>query len=60
VVEPEPEEEFYPPDHHMHPSQLAADVPADAPADHPADDQADAQTELDLTTPRDDEARRAP
>ena len=26
------EEEFYPPDHHMHPSQRAADTPDDAPA----------------------------
>ena len=59
-VEPEPEEEFYPPDHHMHPSQRAADPSVDQPVDHQADQQADAQTELDLTTPRDEESRRAP
>ena len=51
LAEPEPEEEFYPPDHHMHPSQRAADTPAEAPAE---------QAELDLTTPREDDPRRAP
>jgi sec-independent protein translocase protein TatB len=53
--EPEPEEEFYPPDHHMHPAQRAADAPADQPAESPS-----GQAELDLTTPRDDESRPAP
>ena len=43
---PEPEEEFYPPDHHMHPSQQAP------PADNGG------QAELDLTTPPPD--TRAP
>jgi sec-independent protein translocase protein TatB len=47
----EPEEEFYPPDHHMHPSQQAADTPSEAPAE---------QAEFDLTTPREDDSRRAP
>jgi len=51
----EPEEEFYPPDHHMHPTQRAQDTPAD-PLPDP---QADSQTELDLTTPRGD-SRPAP
>jgi len=47
----EPEEEFYPPDHHMHPSQQAADTPEEAPP---------GQAELDLTNPRDDDSRPAP
>jgi len=51
----EPEEEFYPPDHHMHPSQRAADTPGDAPTEAPGE-----QTELDLTSPRDDDSRPAP
>ncbi|HEY6126291.1 MAG TPA: Sec-independent protein translocase protein TatB [Steroidobacteraceae bacterium] len=51
----EPEEEFYPPDHHMHPSQHV-----DTPAQPSPDPQADSQTELDLTTPRDDDSRRVP
>jgi hypothetical protein len=37
----QPEEEFYPPDHHMHSSQRES-------ADHPADG---TQAELELTTP---------
>jgi|SRR6185503_6016424 sec-independent protein translocase protein TatB len=40
---PEQEEEFYPPDHHMHSSNRAH---ADAPAD-----ESSPQTEFDLTTP---------
>ena len=51
----EPEEEFYPPDHHMHPSQRAAETPADEPAGSAGD-----QAELDLTSPRDDDSRTAP
>jgi len=52
----EPEEEFYPPDHHMHPSQRATDTPHDEPVAESAGDQA----ELDLTSPRDDDSRPAP
>jgi sec-independent protein translocase protein TatB len=52
----EPEEEFYPPDHHMHPSQLAAQTPVDAPADEATG----TQSELDLTSPRDEDSRPAP
>lgn len=52
----EPEEEFYPPDHHMHPSQRATDAPANEPVAESAGDQA----ELDLTSPRDDDSRPAP
>ncbi|HWN48200.1 MAG TPA: Sec-independent protein translocase protein TatB [Steroidobacteraceae bacterium] len=52
----EPEEEFYPPDHHMHPSQRAADTPDNEPVAESAGDQA----ELDLTSPRDDDSRPAP
>jgi sec-independent protein translocase protein TatB len=54
VVEPEPVEEFYPPDHHMHSSHQEA-APASVAPDAPS-----GQTELDLTTPRDDESRPAP
>jgi sec-independent protein translocase protein TatB len=55
VPEPEQEsdEEFYPPDHHMHAAQrttTASDVAADASG---------GQTELDLTTTRDDDPRAA-
>lgn len=46
---PEPEEEFYPPDHHMHPSQRQAIE--DAPA---------AQAELDLTPPAEDAGKNPP
>ena len=52
----EPEEEFYPPDHHMHPSQRATDTPGNEPVAESAGDQA----ELDLTSPRDDDSRPAP
>jgi sec-independent protein translocase protein TatB len=42
------EEEFYPPDHHMHPSNQAGQAPsAPAPVSEPG---AGSQTELDLTT----------
>jgi sec-independent protein translocase protein TatB len=44
------EEEFYPPDHHMHPSNRAAD--AVPPAAEPPSGEG-AQGELDLTTRRD-------
>jgi len=52
----EPEEEFYPPDHHMHPSQRAT-----ATTDNePVAESAGSQAELDLTSPRDDDSRPAP
>jgi Tat protein translocase TatB subunit len=50
TVEPEPEEEFYPPDHHMHSSNRGAAVSEAAPAPEAASGQA----ELDLSTPRDE------
>jgi len=56
VVEPEPPEEFYPPDHHMHSSHQDAAAP-DAPA---APDPASGQAELDLTAPRENDPRSAP
>jgi sec-independent protein translocase protein TatB len=46
----QPEEEFYPPDHHMHGSQHA-------PAAPPAGD-AGTQAELELTTPPADDGRK--
>jgi len=49
----QPEEEFYPPDHHAHPSHQGT-----APAATP--DPGDQQTELDLTTTRDDAPRQTP
>jgi sec-independent protein translocase protein TatB len=57
--EPEPEENFYPPDHHMHPSQRAAETPADAPAGSQTESPS-GQAEMDLTTPRDEDPRRTP
>jgi Tat protein translocase TatB subunit len=62
-VVPEPEEEFYPPDHHMHSSHReASDVesPAAAPEVAAAPETAGGQAELDLSTPRDDGSRSAP
>jgi len=57
----EPEEEFYPPDHHMHSSHLEeASAPSAAPETTPAPDPDNGQAELDLTSPRDDESRPAP
>ena len=60
----EPEEEFYPPDHHMHPSQRAAEThvetAAEAADETPAAESAGAQAELDLTSPRDEDPRPAP
>ena len=50
----EPEEEFYPPDHHMHPSQRAAE------ATPPAEEVAGAQGELDLNAAREDAGSKAP
>jgi Tat protein translocase TatB subunit len=44
----EPVEEFYPADHHMHPSNRAAEP------DPRAGDAPGGQAELDLTTPRED------
>ena len=52
----EPEEEFYPPDHHMHPSQRATATPDN----EPVAESAGGQAELDLTSPRDDDSRPAP
>ncbi len=46
----ETEEDFYPPDHHMHPSQREPDPPADAAATEATG----AQAEFDLTSPPDD------
>jgi sec-independent protein translocase protein TatB len=55
----ETDEDFYPPDHHMHPgNRAAAETPAGAPeqpapgAEPPSSPSA--QGELDLTTPRDE------
>ena len=56
----EPEEEFYPPDHHMHPSQRAVDSGSEAPADAAVDEATGTQSELDLTSPRDEDSRPAP
>jgi sec-independent protein translocase protein TatB len=54
----EPQEEFYPPDHHMHSSNRAkATDPAQVPPSPPEGGQ---QAELDLTTRRDDAPRGAP
>jgi len=52
VAEATPEEDFYPPDHHMHSSQRAA---PEAPSGDPG-----TQSELDLTSPRDGDSRPAP
>jgi sec-independent protein translocase protein TatB len=49
----EPEENFYPPDHHAHPSYQA-------PPATPAPDPGNTQTELDLTSSRDDAPRPQP
>ena len=54
---PEPEEDFYPPDHHMHPANRGHEAAAAAVT---PDATAGAQTELDRTTPPDDAARPAP
>jgi sec-independent protein translocase protein TatB len=51
----EPEENFYPPDHHMHPEQRAA-----APQAPETTPDTGGQTELDLTNTRDDASRPAP
>ena len=54
----ETEEDLYPPDHHMHPKNRAAQTPAGSPeqpaptTDTPSS--AGAQGELDLTSPRDE------
>jgi Tat protein translocase TatB subunit len=56
----EPEEEFYPPDHHMHPSQRAVDRGNEVPAEVAAVEATGTQSELDLTSPRDDDSRPAP
>ena len=54
----EPEEDFYPPDHHMHPAQRAAAEPDPRAGPVPAADNG-GQAELDLTTPPEPE-RNAP
>ena len=69
-VEPEPAEEFYPPDHHMHSSHRDAAPQADsqpgatetAPMSgtDPLSEAGNGQAEMDLTTTRDDEPRSAP
>jgi sec-independent protein translocase protein TatB len=51
----EVEEDFYPPDHHMHASNRPAES---GPA--PATEGAGGQAELDLTTPRDEVPRNPP
>jgi sec-independent protein translocase protein TatB len=53
---PPPDEEFYPPDHHMHPSQRAA-ADSTAPADQPPVAGDGTQSEFDLTTPPPDAGR---
>jgi len=50
----ETEEDFYPPDHHMHPSQRT-----DTPVEPPVAEATGTQAELDLTTQRDDDSRPA-
>ena len=55
----EPEEEFYPPDHHMHPSQRAAESESEMPAEVATGEATGTQSELDLTSPRDDDSRPA-
>jgi sec-independent protein translocase protein TatB len=52
------EEEFYPPDHHMHSSNRA--VQQAAPAGSAEAPDAGRQSELDLTTPRDGAPRPGP
>jgi Tat protein translocase TatB subunit len=59
------EEEFYPPDHHMHASNRGAhSAPATAPVSGddalPAPPEPGRQAELDLTTTRDDAPRTGP
>ncbi|HEV8442743.1 MAG TPA: Sec-independent protein translocase protein TatB [Steroidobacteraceae bacterium] len=51
----EPEQEFYPPDHHMHSSNRATAAGTAPPADEPGQ-----QAELDLTTKRDEAPRGQP
>jgi sec-independent protein translocase protein TatB len=58
-VEPAPEEEFYPPDHHMHSSQRGTVTPEAVP-DAATAETAGSQAEMDLTAPRDDASRSAP
>jgi sec-independent protein translocase protein TatB len=62
----EPEEEFYPPDHHMHSSHRAAHAHGEThgnPVEPPVTEATGAQAELDLTTreePGADDPRPAP
>ena len=62
--EPEPVEEFYPPDHHMHSSHRDAAPEAEsqpaAAETAPVSGTDNVQAEMDLTTPRDVEPRSAP
>lgn len=57
----EPEEDFYPPDHHMHASQRPAAADATPAADASAQDGGGegAQSELDLTTSTPEDGRKA-
>lgn len=59
----EPEEELYPPDHHMHPAQRAAeshgDAPGESPTEPPVVEATGTQAELDLTSQREDDSRPA-
>lgn len=55
----EPEEEFYPPDHHMHPAQRAAEAHSEVPTEPPVVEATGTQAELDLTSQRDDDSRPA-
>lgn len=65
---PEPEEDFYPPDHHMHSSHRDAAPEATPEADTqaaptetaPVSGSDNVQAEMDLTTPRDDSSRSMP
>jgi sec-independent protein translocase protein TatB len=57
TVEPEPVEEFYPPDHHMHSSHRTEADSAPAPD---ADAGAVAEPAADPEVPRDDPSRPAP
>ena len=55
----EPEENFYPPDHHMHPEQRAA-APQSQDTTPDTTPDTGGQTELDLTNTRDDSTRPVP
>jgi hypothetical protein len=50
VTPPQTDEDFYPPDHHMHPSNRAHE-PDPRAGEAPPPAEAGAQAELDLTSP---------